>query len=409
MKKTMLKKYAKLIVDVGANVQKGQDVIIYAKFDQIEFVTFVVEYCYKRKANSVHIEWSDDRLTKLAYKYRSVTSLSAVPDWVIKRQEHLVVTNPSMIYLLSDDPDGLKGINQEKMAKVRMNTYPIYKPFKDQRENKYQWCIAGVPGAGWAKKVFPNLSKNKAIEELWKAILKTSHADGDDPILGWTNHNHNLKNKIEKLNSMKIEYLHYISDNGTNFKVWLNPEALWLAGSEETLLSRVEYSPNIPSEECFTTPIKGKAEGIVYSSKPLSYQGQLIKDFYVKFENGKVVEAKAKENEALLKQMVSMDEGASYLGEVALVPFDSPINNTGILFFNTLYDENASCHLALGAGFSNCIKNYEKYTKDDFKKMGVNDSMIHVDFMIGTKDLHIVGHCFDGKDIDIFKNGNWAI
>lgn len=409
MKKTLLKKYAQLIVNSGANVKKGQDVIILSGLENPVFTSYVVEYCYKRKANSVHVEWEYDELTKLDYKYRSFESLTTIPEWSLKRQEHYVKTNPVMIYLLSDDPDGLKGIDQEKMAKVRMKNYPILKPYRDQRENKYQWCIAGVPGLKWAKKVFPEVSNKKAIEMLWEAILKTSRAYNDNPIQSWAKHNANLKEKIKLLNSLDLDYLHYTSNNGTDFKVWLNKDANWLAGSEKTLETNIEYSPNIPSEECFTTPIKGKAEGIVYSSKPLSYQGQLIEDFSIRFENGKAVEAKAKTNEALLKQMIAMDEGAAYLGEVALVPFDSPINNTGILFFNTLYDENASCHLALGMGFSNCIKNYEKYTKEQFNEMGVNDSMIHVDFMIGTKDLNIIGHKRNGEVVAIFKDGNWAI
>lgn len=408
MKKSLLKKYAELIVKTGVNIKKGQDVIIMAALDQPQFVEYVVEWCYKCKANSVRVEWSHDPLTKLSYKYRSFASLCEVPNWRIEKAKYEVETNPAMIYLLSEDPDGLKGIDQAKVAKVKMAVYPILKPYRDQRENKYQWCIAGVPSVAWAKKVFPTLSKTKAVEALWEAILKTSRAYNDNPIQAWKEHNANLKQKVAYLNSLDLDYLHYTSSNGTDFKVWMLDKAMWLAGSETGLETKIEYCPNIPSEECFITPLKGKAEGVVYSSKPLSYQGQLIQDFSIRFENGKAVEVHAKENEELLKHMIGMDEGASYLGECALVPFDSPINNTNILFYNTLYDENASCHLALGRGFSNCIKDYEQYSKEQFDEMGVNDSMIHVDFMIGTKDLNIIGYTKDGKQVQIFKDGNWA-
>ena len=312
-----------------------------------------------------------------------------------------------MIYIESSDPDALKGVNQAKLAKVMQNRYPVIKPFRKERENKYQWIIAGAASPEWAKKVFPDLPKRKAVEALWDAILKTSRAYGD-PIKNWKEHNEDLAKRMNKLNSLNLEYLHYTSKNGTNFKVWLLPNVIWLAGGETALGSGIYYNPNIPSEEVFTSPWKGKAEGIVYSTKPLSYQGQLIEDFSVRFENGKAVEVHARKGEELLKQMISMDENAAYLGECALVPYDSPINNTGILFNNTLYDENAACHLALGRGFTNLVKDYEKYSEEELIAMGINDSQIHVDFMIGSKDLNIVGHTRDGKDVQIFKDGNWA-
>ena len=210
------------------------------------------------------------------------------------------------------------------------------------------------------------------------------------------------------MNSLNLDYLHYESKNGTNFKVWLNEKALWIAGGERIRHSGVYFNPNIPTEECFTTPISGKAEGIVYSSKPLSYNGELIENFSIRFKDGKAVEVKAEKGQNLLEEMIKMDEGACKLGEVALVPYDSPINNTGLLFFNTLYDENAACHLALGLGFGNTIKDFEKYSNKELREMGVNDSGIHVDFMIGTKDLSITGYTRDGKKVQIFKEGNWA-
>ena len=406
MKKSVLKNYARVVARMGANVQKGQEVIINADLDQPEFVKMVVEECYKAGAKTVMVEWSYQPLAKINVRYRSLATMSTIPEWQLAKLRHAVEVLPAQIHIISADPDGLKGINQMKMAKASMKTYPLIKPIRDQMENKYQWTIVGVPGAGWAKKVFPDLPKKKAIEKLWEAILLTSRIS-DDPVQSWKDHNADLLARCNYLNSLNLDYLHYTSKNGTDFKVWMLDQCLWMGGGE-TSTQGIYFNPNMPTEECFVTPIKGKAEGIVYASKPLSYRGELIENFSVTFKDGKAVEVKAEKNEELLKQMISMDPGASYLGECALVPFDSPINNSGILFFNTLYDENASCHLALGRGFSNCVKDYEKYSKEDFDKMGINDSMIHVDFMIGSKDLSIVGYTRDGKKVPLFKNGNWA-
>lgn len=408
MNTKLLKGYAKLIVRVGANVQKRQDVIVYAELDQPRFVEYVVSEAYKAGAKSVKVRWSHTPIDKIVYVKESLASLSEVPEWIIEREKHYVQTLPAVIYLISEDPDGLKGINQAKLAKVGQAIYPILKPFRDQKENKYQWTIAGIPGAKWAKKVFPELSKNQAMKKLWEAILYTSRALEGDPIENWNQHNENLQKHCDHLNSLKLKSLHYRSKNGTNLKIGLLPNVKWLGGGEKTLGSNVFFNPNIPTEECFTTPKRGEAEGVVYSTKPLSYQGQLIENFHLVFKEGKVVEVHAEKNEELLKQMINMDPYASYLGEVALVPYDSPINKTGILFWNTLYDENASCHLALGAGFTNCVIDYHKYSKEEMTEMGINDSMIHVDFMIGSKDLNIVGTTHDDKEVTIFKDGNWA-
>ena len=407
MKKSILKKYAHLIVKVGANVQKGQDVIVMANVDQEQLVTFIVEDCYRQKANSVEVRWLSDKLTKVTYKKASVKALSYVPEWKIEREREVNRKLPCFIYIESSDPDALKGVDQRKIAQVSKNLAPIFKPFRDERDNKYQWIIAGAASEEWAKKVFPELPARKAVEKLWEAILATSRCN-DDPIKAWEEHNADLDKRRKYLNSLNLDYLHYEAKNGTNFKVWLIPDAEFAAGGERTQDSKIYFNPNIPTEECFTSPIAGKAEGIVYSTKPLSYQGELIENFSVRFENGKVVEVHAEKGEHLLKEMVAMDEGASKLGEVALVPYDSPINNTGILFFNTLYDENAACHLALGRGFGHVIKGYEKYSKQELTKKGINDSSIHVDFMIGSKDLNITGYTKDGKKVPIFKDGNWA-
>ncbi len=408
MKKTVIRQYAKLIAVKGANIQKGQEVMIYASVENPEFVRMLVEECYRAGAGKVIVEWSYQPLTKINYRYRSLKTLSKIEEWEVARLEHRATTLPVMIYVESEDPDGLAGINQVKMAKAQQALYPITKPYRDRMENKYQWCIAAIPGEKWAKKMFPNEKKNRAIEKLWEAILYTSRADGADPVLAWIKHNADLKSRCKYLNDIGIKELHYTSSNGTDFTVGMMPNAIFLGGSEEALGSGIEFNPNIPSEECFTTPMRGQAEGIVYATRPLSYRGQLIENFSIRFEGGKAVEVHAEKNEELLKQMVSMDEGAGYLGEVALVPYDSPIRNSELTFYNTLFDENACCHLALGMGFANCVRDYGNYTLEECREMGVNDSMIHVDFMIGSEDLSIDAICEDGKTVPVFRNGNWA-
>ena len=407
MKKTILRKYAKLIARVGVKIRKGQDVVIQAELDQPEFVEMLTDECYKAGARKVTVEWSHQPLQKYHVRHRSLKTLSTLDDWEVAKLEHYADTLPCRIYLISEDPDGLCGINQEKNAKALQARYKVIKPIRDKMENKYQWCIAAVPGVKWAKKVFPGERASRAVELLWEAILKTSRVD-EDPVEAWRKHNEDLARRCEYLNSLGIESLEYKSSNGTDLKVGMIPDALFCGGGEYALGSGNYFNPNIPSEEVFTTPKRGEAEGIVYSTKPLSYRGELIEDFSIRFEGGRAVEVKAKRGEELLKQMISMDEGAAYLGECALVPYDSPIRNSGILFYNTLFDENAACHLALGMGFSNCLKDYEKYTLDECRAKGINDSQIHEDFMIGSEDLSITAHTRDGRDVPIFRDGNWA-
>ena len=406
MKKTILRKYAHLIAAVGVNVQKGQEVFITAELDQPEFVQMVVEECYKLKAKKVVVDWSYQPLTKLHVRYQSQKTLNTLEDYVEARWKHYTETIPCRIYLISEDPDGLRGVNQVKMAKAHQAKYPIIKGYRDQIENRYQWCIAAVPGAAWAKKLFPTLRTSQAIEKLWEAILSTSRVD-DDPVAAWDAHNRDLKNRCDYLNGLGIRELRYHSVNGTDFTVGMIPEAQFCGGGE-TSLQGIFFNPNIPTEECFISPMRGKAEGVVHSTKPLSYQGQLIDNFWIRFHEGKAVEWHAEQNESLLEKLITMDEGSCYLGECALVPFNSPINESGILFYNTLFDENACCHLALGMGFADTIRDFEHKTLDECRQLGVNDSMIHEDFMIGSADLSIDAVCADGRTVAIFRDGTWA-
>jgi aminopeptidase len=302
----------------------------------------------------------------------------------------------------------MKGVNQAKMSRVGQARMKVYKPYREQKENKYQWCIAAVPGAAWAKKVFPGEKKSRAIEKLWEAILYTARADGEDPIAAWDAHNASLEARCERLNSLGIESVRIRSANGTDITVGMIEDAVFMGGAERAQGSGIVFNPNIPSEEVFISPKKGVAEGWVYSSKPLSYRGELIENFRLRFEGGRAVEAYAEKGEALLREMIAMDEGAACLGEVALVPHNSPISNSGILFWNTLFDENAACHLALGHGFTNVLKGYENYTPEECYEKGINDSIIHVDFMIGTADLSVTATTREGKTVEIFRDGNWA-
>ena len=402
MKKSVMRDYARLIAVEGGSIRKGQNVIITAEVDQSEFVKLLVDECYKAGARKVTVEWQLQALEKLHVRHQSVKTLSTVEPWQEEKLRQQVQDLPVRIHLDSEDPDGLKGINQAKAAKGRQGKYKIIKPYRDKMAGRYQWTIAAVPSAAWAKKVFPDLSKHQAMEALWEAILSTCRAtEGTDAVAAWQAHNRELKARCDYLNSLGIESLEYHASNGTDFTVGMIPEARFCGGSEDTI-GGVTFNPNMPTEEVFTSPMRGVAEGVVYSSKPLSWQGELIENFSVRFENGKAVEVHAEKGEALLQKMISMDEGAAYLGEAALVPWNSPVNETGLLFYNTLFDENACCHLALGMGYIDTIEDYGNRT------IGINDSMIHVDFMIGTPDLEVVAHCRDGKTVKVFENGTWA-
>lgn len=406
MKKTELKKYAALIARTGAGIVKGDSVVIQAELDMPEFVEMLTCECYRAGAKKVTVEWSHQPLQKLHVRYRSQKVLGSLEDWEVEKWRCRAKTLPVMIYLLSEDPDGLRGMNQEKNSKASQSRFKVIKPIRDEMENKYKWCIAAVPGVKWAKKMFPDVTARRAVELLWQAILDTCRVT-DDPMAEWDKHNRELAGRCDYLNGLGVESLEYSSSNGTHLTVGMIPSCLFMGGGEYTLGGEF-FNPNLPTEEVFITPMRGKADGIVYATKPLSSRGELIENFSIRFEGGKAVEVKAEKGEALLRELISMDEGAAYLGECALVPYDSPINNSGLLFYNTLFDENACCHLALGNGFSNCLKNYESMSLEECREAGVNDSMIHVDFMMGAEDLSVIAHLRDGGSVEIFKNGNWA-
>ena len=408
MEEKLLRDYARLIARQGGHVLKGDEVWINAGLEQPDFVTMVVEECYKAGAKKVTVYWHHDPVSKLAYQNETVGTLAKVSPMQITKFKYWVKKLPTVIHIVSDDPDAMKGVNQTKVAKSIAKSYPKIKKYRDAIDGKYKWSIAAVPGKAWAKKVFPNLAEEEAVDALWAAILKTSRVDGNDPVKNWDDHNDFLIGQREKLEKLNLKKLVYSASNGTDFQVELVDKMHW-GGGVEIAPNKGQFNPNIPSEEVFTTPMRGKAEGTLVASKPLSYQGQLIEGFSITFKDGKVSEVKAKKNQSLLEKMVKMDEGASMLGEVALVPFESPINQTGLLFYETLFDENACCHVALGAGFPDLYDGALDMSPEQRKEVGINESMIHVDFMVGTRDLSIVGIDKDGKKIQIFKDGTWAI
>lgn len=409
MKKSVLRKYAKLAVQKGVNLQKGQGAVIRAGVSEHEFAELVAEEAYRAGAKWVRIDWNDQAVTKLHYRHQSLTQLCQVEDWEVEKLKLSARELPCMIAIASADPDGLKGVNPTKLQKSSIAVSKVLKPISDGMENKYQWTIVAAPSKQWAKKVFPGERTSTAVEKLWEEILRAVRLTEDnDPVAEWERHNQILREKCEALTALDLDYLHYQSPNGTDFKCWLIPGNRWEGGCE-TLPNGISFNPNMPSEEVFITPMRGKCEGTVVSTLPLSYQGTVIDHFSMEFKDGRAVAVHAEEHQELLEKMIAMDEGAAMLGELALVPHDSPISNSGVLFYNTLFDENAACHIAMGRGFSETLPGFADMTQEERKEAGVNDSMIHVDFMIGSAELDVTGYTRDGKVVPIFRQGNWAL
>lgn len=408
MNKEKLRAYAALIARMGLNIQPEQEVVIRSEPEQLDFLETLIEECYLAGASKVTVDWRFSPAQRMDIKYQTPETLGRVEKWEEERLKTRAEILPANIYLDSDDPDALMGVDQAKWADAQQLRFKVTKPYRDAMENKYQWCVAAVPGRRWAKKVFPALSGDEAVEKLWEEILNCSRAFDGDPQEAWRAHNAHLMERCDWLNSLSLRRLIYKSEStGTDFSVGLIPQMRFCGGAE-SLPNGVPFNANIPSEEVFTTPMKGDAEGIVYSTRPLAYRGVLIEDFSIRFEKGRAVEVHAGKNEDALKLMIGMDNGASMLGECALVPYNSPIRESGILFYSTLFDENASCHLALGDGYSSCLEDYEKYSPAAARALGVNESMIHEDFMIGAPDLSITGVTASGSEVPIFVNGDWA-
>ena len=408
MKLSRERKYARLLIRRGVNLQKKQRLVIRASTEIAPFVEVLVREAYRAGAKSVEVDWANQAVMKAHYRYCSVKNLSEFANWQLEKLKYRAEELPAFLSLVSGDPDGMKGMDMDKLRRVRANTYPIVKPFNDQMENRYQWCVAAVPGKKWAKKMFPDKTPAAAVRQLWNCIFETCLVDaGNDPLAAWDRKNTDMAERCRLLNGYRFDYLEYKSANGTDFRCKLMPKSNWCAGGESTLQG-VFFNPNMPTEEVFTTPMKGQCDGRLVASMPLSYQGNLIEDFYIDFEDGKAVFWDARVGKEALDSILNADKGSKMLGELALVPYDSPISNQRILYYSTLFDENARCHVAVGNGYTSCVDGFENLTKEEMNEMGVNESQVHVDFMIGTADLSITGYK-DGKAIPIFRNGNWVI
>lgn len=408
MNQKVYENYAKLAVKIGINLQEGQDVVITASTRLADIVKEIVKVCYENKARSVKVEWTNEQIDKLHWLYQDTEVMSEVLTWQEEKAKYNAETLPCKIYVDDEDPNAYEGVDVMKMAAVRKARFKVLKKYRDMSDNKDQWLIVAVPSPSWAKTVFPELETEEAVAKLWEAIIKTMRLDAEDPVQAWEDHIANLSDKSSKMNAMNLDYLTYKSANGTDLTVKLQPNHIWLS-ARETNLKGIDFTANMPTEEVFSMPKRDGVNGVVVSTKPLSLNGQLVENFKITFKDGKAVDVDAEKGLEALNTMLDMDEASRHLGEVALVPFDSPINQTGLLFSNTLFDENACCHFAFGFAFKNNIKGYENMSEEDFKEVGFNDSVNHVDFMVGSEDLEIKGYDFDGNEYVIFKDGVWAI
>ena len=404
----VLEKYARLLVKTGVNIQKGQTLVILSPIEAAPFTRIVSEIAFKEGAKDVQILWKDEISTKIKYLHAPNEVFEEYPGWQKEFYNGYAKAGASFLHISATDPELLKDVDPERVAKYQKVTNMALKEYRDRTmRNQNAWCIASIPSVSWAKKVFPDLSSEEAVNKLWEAILKTVRVDVEDPVAAWEEHKKNLEKRMEILNSYKFQYLHYKNELGTDLTIELHENHIWMGGADFTQ-DGLAFIANMPTEEVFTLPKKTGVNGKVVSSMPLNYNGSLIDNFSLTFKDGRIVDFTAEKGYENLKHLIETDEGSHYLGEVALVPYDSPISNLKILFYNTLFDENASCHLAIGEAYSPCIKGGEKMSREELDKEGANDSLVHVDFMVGTKDLEIIGTTFDGKEIPIFKNGNFA-
>ena len=403
-----LDNYAKLIAKVGLNVQKDQPVLVRATTDTRNFVVKVVKACYELGASKVEVEWRDQELTKLNLTYQSEESLSNVSQWYVDHYQETLENGAAFLSIIGDDPDGLAGVDSNKMkASLVGRSKALRNYMKSIMSDECPWSVVAASTVGWAKRLFPELDDEAAYLRLWDEILSACRANGDDPVAAWEEHISVLDAKGKFLIENNLEKLHITNDLGTDLIVGLPEGHIWQsAGSYAKKAGR--FVANIPTEEVFTMPHKDVTSGIVYNAKPLNHGGVLIDDFWLKFENGKVVDYDAKRGYDALKNILETDEGARSIGEMALVPFDSPISNTGILFLETLFDENAACHIALGKAYPTCVEGGSEMSDEELAAVGANDSLVHVDFMVGEGTTNIVGITKDGREVQIFKDGNWA-
>lgn len=402
-----IEKLAELAVKIGVNVLKGDHVQVFAPVDRADLARAIVKKAYEAGANKVIVDWDDDYKTLLDYKYSPTEVLSEVHQFTYDKNETLLKSGIKQIFIKSTDPSLLKDIDPEKIQEVNRAKSKVLNPLMKYRMNDIvSWTIISAPTYGWAKQVFPD-SENP-IADLWEAIFETTRVNKEDPIKSWNDNINLLVEKSKWLNEQKFTHLHYTNSKGTDLTIGLPKGHIWRAAFTKNAKGE-DFVPNMPTEEVYTLPHKDDVNGKVYSAKPLANAGNIIDEFWIEFKDGKVVDFDAKVGKEALKSLLDRDgDNSKRLGEVALVPNDSPISNSNILFFNTLFDENASCHIALGAAYPTTIEGGQDLSDEELLKRGVNRSTVHADFMIGTKDLNIKGIKEDGSEVDVFINGNWA-
>lgn len=403
-----IERYAKLVVRKGVNVMPGQEVVLMTPVECAPFARLLVSAAYGAGAGHVTVIWNDDAVTRLTYENVELAYFEQTPEWQRVQLDSLAEAGACFIFVEGADPEALKGIDPKKPAaasKAKNSQCTVYRRGLDFNVNP--WCIAGAPVAAWARHVFPDVPYEVAVYRLWCAILSVARADGDDPESDWELHDATFEKNLRFLNDRHFDALQYRSANGTDFTVGLTDRHIWAGGKCETPEGH-PFFPNIPTEEVFTSPDRMRADGVVHSALPLIHHGNKVEDFWLKFESGMVVEYGARLGEDTLKSILETDEGARRLGEVALISKNTPIRESETLFFDTLYDENASCHLALGVGFPECYDGGYEMSAEELRERGVNTSATHVDFMIGTDDLTITGIQADGTEVPVFVNGQWS-
>lgn len=404
----MLKKYAELIVKQGVNLQKGQELVIDVSIENYQLAREIATVAYQIGAKDVIVHYKDECISRLRYEYCDQKHFETVPNYIKELRNEYALKHGAIVTIVSENPDAMKGIDPMKIMTYSKALHIECQTFYDHLDlGINRWCIVGAPSVAWANKVFPDMSDKEAVEALWRVIFHTTRCDEDDPIEAWNQHRQSFEKRVKILNESQIKTLHFKNNLGTDLTIGMNKDYLFAGGGSYTTDGIYSF-PNMPTEEIFTSPSFQEVNGIVYSSMPLNHNGQIIDDFSITFENGKIVDYQAKVGYDALKSIIETDEGSHYLGEVALVPYDSLISQMNILFYNTLYDENASCHLAIGKGFSECIKDGLSMNKEQLKEKGINDSLTHVDFMFGTSDLSIIATLEDESEMIIFKDGNFV-
>lgn len=402
-----LEKYAELAVKVGVNVQKNQTLVVYATLDAAELVRLVVKQAYGVGAKNVIVNWDDDTVARAKYDMAPDEAFTEFPSWKAKEREELVEQGAAFMSIISSSPDLLKGVNPERISNFQKAAGKALEKYRQAvQSDKISWTVIAAASSAWAAKVFPDEPAQNQVEKLWDAIFTATRVDSENPVEAWKQHDENLHEKVRYLNEKHYAKLHYRAP-GTDLTIELPKTHIWV-GAGSTNETGNEFMANMPTEEVFTVPLKTGVNGTVSSTKPLSYGGNIIDRFSITFENGKIVAVKAEEGEEILKRLVDTDEGSHYLGEVALVPYNSPISQSNVLFFNTLFDENASNHLAIGSAYAFCIEGGKKMSSDELKQNGLNQSITHVDFMIGSAEMDIDGITEDGSTEAVFRGGNWA-